>query len=51
MIFVHIKMIYNMFHRQELYQKANARYHNCRDEEKAAEYYIAITDVIKKSKK
>ena len=32
-----------MFHRQELYQKANARYHNCRD--------IAITDVIKKSKK
>ena len=33
-------MIYYWFNRQELLQKAKARYHNCGGKKKAAEYYL-----------
>ena len=49
--FVHIKVSYCWFNRQELLQKANYRYHNCGDKEKAAKYYIANKDVIKQKTK
>ena len=38
--FVHIKMSYYWFNRQELLQKAKNKYHNCGGKEKAAEYYL-----------
>ena len=44
-------MSYYWFNRQELLQKANDRYYNCGGKEKAAKYYIAHKNVIKKSKK
>ena len=44
-------MSYCWFNRQELLQKANDRYHNCGDKEKAAKYYIANKDVIKQKTK
>ena len=44
-VFVHIKMSYYWFNRQELLQKAKSRYHNNSGEEKAPEYYIAKTSI------
>ena len=49
-LFVNIKMSYCWFNRQELLQKANKKYHNCRDKEKAAEYYIKNKDANNKYK-
>ena len=43
--FVHIKMSYYQFNRQELLQKTKDRYSNCGRNEKAAECYIANKDV------
>ena len=37
--------------RQELLQKAKGRYHNCGDEEKAAEYYFENSKVLKQRAK
>ena len=47
--FVHIKMSYYQFSREELLQKENDSYHNCGGKEKAAEYYIANEDVLKEN--
>ena len=49
--FVHIKMGYYWFNRQELLEKANDRYHNCGGKEKAAKYYIANKDVTNEKEK
>ena len=49
--FVHIKMSYHFFNRQELMQKAKDRYHNCGGKEKAADYYIANKEVLKQNAK
>ena len=46
-LFVHIKMIYYWFNRQELLQKANDGYHNCGGKEKAAKYYTDNNEVLK----
>ena len=48
-IFVNIKMSYYWFNRQELFQKAEEKYHNCVGKEKAAEYYIKNKDVVKEN--
>ena len=40
-------MSYYWFNRQELLQKGKYKYHNCGGKEKAAEYYLENTDVIK----
>ena len=49
--FVHIKMSYNQFNRQELLQKAKDGYHSCGGKEKAAEYYTANKEVLKENAK
>ena len=49
--FVNLKMSYYFFNRQELLQKAKDKYHNCGGKEKAAKYYIANKEVLKKCKK
>ena len=49
--FGHIKMSYYWFNRQELLQKAQGRYRNCRFKEKAAKYYIANKDALKETAK
>ena len=46
-IFVHIKISYYWYNRQELLQKAKEKYHDCCGKEKAAEYYLQNKDVIK----
>ena len=43
-------MNYYCFNRQELLQKANDRYYNCGEKEKATKYYIGNKEVIKKGK-
>ena len=43
--FVHIKMSYCWFNRQELLKKAKDRYHNCGAKEKAAKYYTDNKEV------
>ena len=43
-------MSYYWFNRHELLQKTNDKYHNCGGKEKAAAYYIASKDVIKKTR-
>ena len=45
--FVHIKMSYCWFNRQELLKKAKDRYHNCGAKEKAAKYYTDNKEVWK----
>ena len=42
-------MSYYWFNRQELFQKAEEKYHNCVGKEKAAEYYIKNKDVVKEN--
>ena len=49
--FVYVKMSYYWFNRHELLQKTNDKYYNCGGKEKAAAYYIASKDVIKKQEK
>ena len=46
-LFVHIKMSYYFFNRQQSLQKAKYRYHNCGGKEKAAQYYIKNKEVLK----
>ena len=46
LFFIHIKISYYCFNRQELLQKANDRYDNCGSKEKAAEYCIANKDIL-----
>ena len=38
--FVHMKISYYCFNRNELLQKAKNRYHNCGGREKSAKYFI-----------
>ena len=45
-LFVHIKMNYYWFHRQELLQKSKDRYHNCGGKEKAAKYYLENSRIL-----
>ena len=45
--FVHVKMTYYWFNRQELLQTAQNKYHNCGGKEKAAKYYLENKDFIK----
>ena len=40
-------MSYYWFNRQELFQKADSKYHNCGGKEKAAEINLQNKDVIK----
>ena len=40
MIYVHIKMSYHFFNRQELLQKAKGKYHDGGGKEEAAETYL-----------
>ena len=46
-VFVHIKMNFYWFNRQELLEKAKERHHNGRGKEEAAKYYVANKDVLK----
>ena len=48
--FVHIKMIYYWFNRQELLQKAKDKFHNGEEKEIALQYFQAKKNVIKKQK-
>ena len=45
--FVHIKISYYWFNRDELLQKVNDRHHNCGGKEKDAQYYLKNKDVLK----
>ena len=49
--FVHIKMSYYQFNRQELLQKAKDRYRKSGGKEKAAEYHITNKEVLKENAK
>ena len=52
--FVHTKITYYWFNRQELLQTAKDKYHNCGDKEKekVAKYYLENEEVFfKKAKK
>ena len=52
--FVHTKITYYWFNRQELLQKAKDKYHNCggKEKEKVAKYYLENEEVFfKKAKK
>ena len=49
--FVHIKMSYYWFNRQELLQKAKDKYHSCGGKEKAAEYYLDNKEVLNEKNK
>ena len=51
LFFVHIKMSYYWFNREELLQKVKDRDHNCEGKEKAAEYYHENEEVLKESAK
>ena len=42
-------MSYYWFNKEELLQKANDRYHNCRGKEKAAKYYLENYKVSKEN--
>ena len=42
-------MSYYWFNRQELLQKANDRYHNCRGKEKPAKYYFENEDILREN--
>ena len=46
-IFIHIKISYYWYKRQEFLRKAKDKYHNYGGNEKAAEYYCKNKDVIK----
>ena len=46
--FVHIKMSYYWFNRQELLEKAKDKYQNGGGKEKAAEYYLKTGRVLNK---
>ena len=47
-IFVHIKLSYYLFKRQDLLEKIIERYHNGGDKKEAAAYYIAKKEFWKK---
>ena len=49
--FVHLKMNYYFFNKQQLFQKAKDRFHSCDVKEKAAEYDIANKEVLKENAK
>ena len=49
--FVHTKISYYFFNRQELLQKAKDRYRKGGGKEKAAEYFIANKEVLIESTK
>ena len=49
--FVHIKMSYYWFNRQQLLQKAKDRYHQCGGKEKAAKYYPENKGILKEKAK
>ena len=40
-------MSYYWFNRQELFQKAKYRYHNCGGKGEGAKYYVANKNVLK----
>ena len=44
-----VKLSYYWFNRQELLQKANDRYHNCRGKEKPAKYYLENEDILREN--
>ena len=44
-----VKLSYYWFNRQELLQKANDRYHNCRGKEKPAKYYFENEDILREN--
>ena len=45
--FIHIKMSYYWFNKEELLDKPKDRYHNCGGKEKAAKYYIKNKEILK----
>ena len=49
--FVHLKMNYYFFNKQQLFQKAKDRFHSCDGKKKAAEYDIANKEVLKENAK
>ena len=49
--FVHVKMSYFWYNRQELLQKAKDKYLNCGGKEKAVGYYLKNKNVIKEKNK
>ena len=49
--FVHEKLSYYFFNREELLHKAKDRYHNGGGKVKAAEYYIENKEVLKENAK
>ena len=49
--FIHLKISYCWFNRQESLHKAKGRYYNGGGKEEAADYYIANKDVLKEKAK
>ena len=49
--FVHIKMSYYYFNRQQLLQKAKDKYYNGSGKEEAAEYYIKCKEGLRENAK
>ena len=49
--FVHIKVSFLFFNRQELFRKVKDWYDNCVGKEKAAEYYTSNKEVLEETQK